>query len=46
MEFIDGQEKQIRISCIDTGIGIKEKNLVKLFKEFSQLNDSDNYEIP
>ncbi len=35
-----GQEEWIKISVSDTGIGIKQKDQKKLFKEFNMLEES------
>ena len=39
-EFID---KYLRIDIVDTGIGIKEENIKKMFKFFGKLNSSAKF---
>jgi len=34
---VEEQPSQVEVSCRDTGIGIKEQDLPRLFKEFEQL---------
>lgn len=42
---VDGDEKVVRITVSDTGIGIKEDELPHLFQKFSRIDNSDTREI-